>query len=326
MMKTVKKLYRFIFYSVFCALTALSPATAWSQEKPGRLTLLADTNKILIGSQFRLTVTLEMPENFTGSMPQLPDTFSKLEVLVREPVDTLIAETGGLVRLRQQYILTSFDSGYHVIPPVSSSLRSSRDTTLLLLESKPLLITVKSVDVDTSRAIRDIKPKVEMPFTWQDALPWVAGLALIAAIIYLLSRWLKNRKKGTSEPVQVIPSKPAHELALEQLQELQMKKLWQQGNFKAYHSELSDIVRTFIDNRWNTTAMEMTTDEILHLTVIRQQDSINFQSLKAMLELADLVKFAKLVPIAADNEKSMESALQFVKANIPSEVEKEAVS
>jgi acetolactate synthase small subunit len=107
---------------------------------------------------------------------------------------------------------------------------------------------------------------------------------------------------------------------------LEDAKLWQQGNYKAYYTGLSDITRTFIQNRWSVAAMEMTTDEILRMQIIAAQSPDVLNQLKNMLELADLVKFAKAIPVLHENEQSIRSAVAFVKANQPFEAAKEVTA
>ncbi|QQR94582.1 MAG: hypothetical protein IPJ93_12320 [Bacteroidota bacterium] len=103
-----------------------------------------------------------------------------------------------------------------------------------------------------------------------------------------------------------------HEIAIEQLEHLQQEKLWQQGNFKMYYTQLSDIMRAYISNRWNFDAMESTTDEIMHSNTALQLSNDNFNRLKSTLTLSDLAKFAKYTPLSNENEQAMTDAFIFV--------------
>jgi hypothetical protein len=104
----------------------------------------------------------------------------------------------------------------------------------------------------------------------------------------------------------------AHTIALGKLQELRDKKLWQQNEVKHYYSELSDVVREYLEKRYAIKTHEKTTDEIfagLKYMNIADEDR---NKLSQILLLADLVKFAKEKPLPADNEQSMDNAISFV--------------
>jgi hypothetical protein len=111
----------------------------------------------------------------------------------------------------------------------------------------------------------------------------------------------------------VIPSRPAHEIALEELNRLEAEKLWQQGNFKMYHTRLSDIIRAYIEHRWQIPALEQTTDEILSGFSKGMLEEELYRKLKHLLETADLVKFAKLQPVAYENEACMADSFALVR-------------
>ncbi|MFM8916939.1 MAG: hypothetical protein ACKOGP_04255, partial [Bacteroidota bacterium] len=108
------------------------------------------------------------------------------------------------------------------------------------------------------------------------------------------------------------PSVPCHEKALMALDELNKKQLWQNGQYRQYHTELTDILRSYISDRWEVGALEMTTDEILVLTFIpsNEVDGIGY-----VLRLADMVKFAKGVPHGDENIRCMDVTRRFIQEN-----------
>lgn len=278
-------------------------------------TLGSDTTTILIGDQFILSLELTHPKGTSIPWIQIPDTFSNLEIVQRMPIDTISPAGAEKLSRRQNFVVTSFDSGFHVVPPFTFNYTVGSDTTLQHVETEPLLITVQTVQVDTTRAIRDIKGQVNIPFSWQDLLPYLFGIIIAGIIGFLVYYFLKKRKSKIVVEEVKIPARPAHEIALEALKALDESKLWQQGNYKGYYTALTDICRTFIENRWSVAAMEMTTDEILRLKIISDQSPEQISGLRYLLELADLVKFAKATPIAHEHEQSMKNAVSFVNAN-----------
>jgi hypothetical protein len=273
-----------------------------------------DTNQIRIGEQFRLNLSAVPGPGSFIAFPVIPDTLNGLEVVERGKVDTLQSTPGGPLTLRQQLVLTCFDSGYYVIEPfVFTSGNPDGSTDSLLTEAQ--LIAVKTIPVDTTKAFKDIKPVMSPPFDWRELLPWLWVL-LIVLFLILTGRWLykRYRRKGRQEPVVTKPTRPAHEIAFEALEKLEKEKLWQQGYYKEYHIRLTDILRGYIEQRFGVASQESTTDETLigirsHLT-----DAQELAKLEQILRLADLVKFAKAIPILTENEQALTDARSFITA------------
>src|SRR6185312_1103337 len=160
--------------------------------------------------------------------------------------------------------ITSFDSGYYAIPPFTFVYQFEGDTARHKVETEPLLLMVKTIPVDTTKPIKDIKAPVEVPFSWEDALPYIIGgvaIILVAILVYWLIK--RFRKRTVKEEALAKPARPPHEIALEELDALEKGKLWQNGNYKLYYSRLADIVRIYIENRYGINAMEQPTEETL---------------------------------------------------------------
>lgn len=271
-----------------------------------------DNNVILIGKQVKLTLELSHPKNQKIVWTELPDTISKIEIIEKSKIDTVLSFDSVSIINRQQLTLTCFDSGYYVIPPFRFIDVSNPDTLTNFAETQPLLLTVNTLPVDTTKAIKDIKAPVSVPITWQDILPWLIGCLLGIGLILAIYFIYKKYKKKPVIVEREKPKRPAHEIALEELKKLEEEKLWQQGNFKFYHTRLTDIIRAYLWHRYDVNAMEMTTDEILNSHSIKLLNQEVFSKLKYMLELADFVKFAKVIPIVNENEQCMANAYDFI--------------
>ena len=109
---------------------------------------------------------------------------------------------------------------------------------------------------------------------------------------------------------------PAHELAIDKLEKLKLQSLWQKGEFKRYYSELSEIIRNYIEDGLGTPAMEIPTKDIIEQLY---RKGIDTNALKILLTRADLAKFAKAKPIDIENKESYEIALDFVHKTKPTE-------
>ena len=122
----------------------------------------------------------------------------------------------------------------------------------------------------------------------------------------------------------VVPKEPAetlHQKTLRLLNELDAKQLWQKGSVKLYYVELTDILRGYIEQRFKTPAMELTTDELLTKSHSHKEMSRHYDELSQILHTADLAKFAKAQPLPYEHTQTLEQAKAFVNATKPVIVE-----
>ncbi|PPK99398.1 BatD family protein [Parapedobacter indicus] len=302
-----KQLFSYVLGGLML-LSAGGPA----QAQEIRVSAQLDTSTIALGDQTTLRLRAEIPAGTDVRFPQLADTLSaKVPIVEAGTTDTV--QTGpGQQSVTQTYLITSFDAGMQVIPEFEITVGDSAYRT----EALPL--QVQAVAVDTTKAIYDIKQPLEVSYSWldwlRDNLLWVA-LAVVVLVAAGVGWFvLKKRKKAPAPPpAETLPDIPPHELALGKLQALRDRKLWQQGAVKPYHSELSDILRDFLERRYRIPAMEQTTDEIFVALAATDLPDGQKTRLRQVLTLADLVKFAREQPLHTDNEQSMEQAIAFVK-------------
>lgn len=160
--------------------------------------------------------------------------------------------------------------------------------------------------------IRDILTE---PFTMEDAMPWLYGLLVILLIMlaawYIRRRMQLNKTSEVPREVEVVEL-PAHEKALASLRELKVKNLWQQGLVKEYQSELTQIIRQYIEDRYNIQALEMTTGEIAQALSHIGMESIYREKLTELLTVADMVKFAKAKPDDQVHIRFFDMATDFI--------------
>jgi hypothetical protein len=271
-----------------------------------------DTNQIRIGEQFHLDIDVWQPAGVSVMFPEIKDTLmARVEVLQAFPRDTAAEEEN--LKISQRYLLTSFDSGFYEIPPLKFYIRSGqwRDS----LESNPLYLLVYSVAVDST--IYDIKAPIHMPVSFLEVFPFAAGGMVLVAAIYFTIRYLRRRKKRKGVLVPDRPEDPAHVIALRELDRLREEKLWQKSEFKPYYTRLTEIIRRYMERRYNIPAMEMTSYEILDTWKHGERPDEDLSAkLNRLLNLADLVKFAREKPLASDNEENLDRAYEFVKRTV----------
>jgi hypothetical protein len=294
-------------------LLLIAGSIAWGQGYKASADLEPGT--ILIGDQVNLNLSFRFPAGTQVVWPSIKDTIlGNIQVISRTKVDSIWSADKKNLKLSQKLRMTCFDSGFYTIPPIRFYYRNLPDTTIRFEQTGIQILTVHTLAVDTTLAIKPIKGPVKVPFSILEFLPWIiAGILFLAIAGFLLFYFIRRRK---GEPVFLL--RPAikyqpHELALMELEKLRVKKLWQTGKLKEYHTELTDILRKYIEDRFHLMAMESTTSEILE--ALEDKTSIQKESRKLLgeiLSMADLVKFAKYLPVPEDHERSMEYAVDFI--------------
>jgi hypothetical protein len=301
----------------FMLIALFSPSKLFASSPNVSASARIDTTLIRIGEQFHMHLNATVPAGTKLLFPVLPDTIKKLEIVGRSKIDTSKSADGKTNTLHQQLTLTSFDSGFYVIEPIPFYFRVPGKADSDSVSTEAQLITVRTIPVDTTQAIKDIKATLDVPLTFREVLPYIIGMLIAVILTIIIIRQLKKRKKKVVEVKVKIPSRPAHEIALEELKKTEEEKLWQQGYFKKYQSAVADIIRTYIEHRFSINAMEYTTDETLdHLrgNIINEEAK---QKLANLLRFADMVKFAKVQPDAHENEQSIKDAYDFIMLTKP---------
>ena len=303
----ISKTYYFLF------LLLVSGTIAWGQGY--KATAQLEPNTILIGDQVNLNLNFSFPSGTQVVWPSIKDTIlGNIQVISRTNVDTSWSADKKNLQLTQKLRLTCFDSGFYTIPPIRFYYRNLPDTTIRFEQTEIQILTVHTLAVDTTLAIKPIKGPVKIPFSILEYMPWIVAGLLFLAIAGFLLYYLIRRRKG--EPIFLLrPSVKyqPHEWALMELEKLRLRKLWQAGKTKEYHTELTDILRKYIEDRFHLMAMESTTGEILE--DLEEKTGILKEyrtTLGDILSMADLVKFAKYLPLPEDHEHSLEYAVDFI--------------
>ena len=273
-----------------------------------------DSTTLFIGDQtdLHLRATCEVGEQVT--LPILAEELIPgIEIVDRTIVDTAQL-SNGRVQYNQYLTLTSFEDSLFYIQPLP--FVSGEDT---VWSESLMLNVVQPFEMDsTDMAITDIKGIYRAPIWWWGIFRWVLLALAIAGIGvggYYLITYLKSRSGNKHEDIlPVEPLRPAEEVALEKLDLIREQKIWQQGQIKEYHTQLTDVVREYIARRFDVSSTEQTSDETLRAMrpLLNQQKDL-FEQLRKMLSLADLVKFAKWTATPDENELSLRNAYTFVK-------------
>jgi len=288
-----------------------------------------DSASIFIGDQIRFSITVDKPSSLILNMPILKDTLCKnIEILSGPVIDTLPAPDGR-IKLVSKYLVTSFDSGFYQVRPQFAEVKNEEGIKRFYSDYSQLrVMRVKIAPADTTAKIFDIIKPYRAPVTLGEILPWVLIVLVAAGLIWFIIRYIRTHKKTKSGIEPVINPDPAHVIAFRELEALKNKELWQKGELKLYYSELTGILRQYLENRYSVYSLELTTAETLEALIktgFKKDDRYN--QLKTVLTSADLVKFAKYLPEQADNELHFNNSWNFVESTKPVETSNtEAVS
>ncbi len=300
------------FTAILLCLWAILQVQAQAQKIQVRAVI--DSTNVLIGDQFNLRLEVDQPLDVNVEFPEIGDSLSSaVEVISRSPLDTFQLVEKEQIKIIQNLLITSFDSGRQVVPALKFRLKYDNLTDTI--ESLPAEFFVHTMPLDTTKGPVDIKKPYEAPVTLKEASPYILGAILIGALIFFLFYYVQRRKNnkpvfGKTEK----PREPAHIVAIRELDRIKDQQLWQHGQVKAFYSEVTDTLRVYIEERFAINAMEYTTEETIR-AFQKQKGMLNeklFNELKSMLTLADLVKFAKYEPLADDHNMTLMNAYFFV--------------
>jgi hypothetical protein len=302
----MKRLLSIILY----LLASFSAATA--QEV--KVSAAFDSSRIFVGDQINFTVTVDKPVSYLLTIPVFRDSLMKnLEILKGPSTDTSFLKDGRM-RIRHQYLVTSFDSGFYQLMPVYAEMAAEKGIKRYYSDYSQLkVIRVEITPSDTTARFYDIIAPFKAPITAGEVLPWVFLFLILCILIWYLVKIIKKRKMNKSVDFIETDPDPAHIIAFRQLEQLKSEKLWERGEIKEYYTRLTEIVRFYLENRYKINSLEITTVETLaELVRIGLREDDTYRKLRTVLTGADLVKFAKYNPEPSENELHFSYAWDFV--------------
>ena len=264
---------------------------------------------LMIGDQTAMHLSVTQEANERVEMPVFGETLQDgIEIVNRSAVDTTTLPDGRL-QLSQELTLTSFRDSLFPVAPIA--VVSGGDT----FWTEPMALNViQPFEVDSSLAITDIKDIEKAPIYWWGIIRWILlALGIIGLFIgaYYGVLWYRKHFFKEEEVIEPELLRPADEVALEKLDEIKAQKIWKDGKVKEYQTELTDVVREYIGRRFDVQSTEKTSDETLR-AMKPLIDKELFAKLSKMLQLADLVKFAKWHTTPDENEQALSTAYEFV--------------
>lgn len=261
------------------------------------------------------------------------------ELIEDYPIDTLEVD-GRRLHLRKRYLLATMETGKIPLRPTLLYFDKNRETPDTLYAEEMLFLNVKSYEeldttlflrpdpmsqqgfgVDTDKAMtllkdEGINTQKNLPFIFGEIRDYVIysaiAIIVLALMLYLLLPVLKRYLAQRGAIVKPKPKMPPHIVAIKALEELKNRKLCENGKHKSYYTSLVSILKVYIDGRWDISVLDKTSAETMVALRDVELPRECRSNLIAILETADFVKFAKVVPEAATNEELFIKAYYFV--------------
>jgi hypothetical protein len=290
-------------------LSALLITLAQAQEP--KISARIDSSRYKVGDWILLHVTTELPQSVDSLVLAAKDSLGGFEILNVEKSAPQNNQQEWTLRLAM------FDTGDVSIPPVPFSYRSRPDTSQRIAYSNPVAVSIVAIPFDPKGDIKDIKPPLDAPWKFEDFLPYLIALLIIGLVLvayYYYRKWKKRREEGF---VPAKPSIPPGQIALAALRSLEDKHLWQQGKVKQYYSEVTEIIRRFLEDQYGVLALESTSDEIISQLMKLPEAQALLKEFRSFFTTADLVKFAKYLPTPDDHENELRWGYEVVRSMIP---------
>ncbi|MDR1005019.1 MAG: hypothetical protein LBL97_08495 [Prevotellaceae bacterium] len=279
-------------------------------QSPVTVEARIDSLQILIGDQANIDLRVALDAGKRALFPAYRDTLVHgVEIVNTAKPDTAYLDNRKRMEITQRYTITSFDGGLYYLPPMEVMVDS------IAYRSQSLALKVYDVEVDTTNVDRFFGPKgvMQPPFVWEDwyGVLTCGGLHIPFSLLllYLIKRIMDN--KPIIRKVKLTPKVPPHKLAMQEIERIKSEKLSQKEEPKAYYTELTDALRTYIKDRFGFNALEMTSSEIID-RLLQLKDERAIADLKELFLTADLVKFAKHHPLLNENDANLLNAIDFI--------------
>ena len=268
-----------------------------------------DTNTILIGDQIKLNISVELNLNEDYKWPQFTESvYDTVEIISKSDLNE--TKTENSKRISQQVVLTCFDSGSYYLPPFIFNETKKTEGLILKVNSitlndSVLMMAETSLKIGKDEDLTEKEREDERRNKWKIFFIILGIILLLVLIYYLINKY--KRDNIILKPKVIIPP---HITALNKLQSLKKRKLWQKGEMKEYYSEISLILREYTEERFRFNALELPTSDIeKSLNAINKNWS---RILVSILRKADNIKYAKGLSLEEDNKTTMMQSVDFI--------------
>jgi len=271
---------------------------------------ITPTGPYHVGDLITATLEVKATKGITCRLPELTMESGALIIKEKGEIETE-NRPGGWVKT-VPYLLTGWEAGTYSLPDLTVDYQtaSGGKKSLRVPGVKITIASVlpkgKSKEELLALNPKDIKGPVGLPPRYQFLWWFLAGAALIGLVVLatlLIRKYWPKKAEAILEETTIV--EPAHLIAFRRLEALQKAGYLDQGDFKTYYSELSEIIREYMENRFQVRALEMTTEEFLvYLTGNNCLERPHQLLLTEFLKSSDLVKFAKYLPLIQEADRA----------------------
>ncbi len=293
----MRKLYSLFLIFLFVALQNIS-----AQEV--HVSATTDTLEYIVGDYIDYTIELKYPKGINVVIPMVKDSIDNLVFIKNGEV--IQKKEGNETYELRHFIFSKYDSTDVTIPSfyIPYTIDGGEPQ---FARVNPVDIVVHTIEVNQQVEIQDVKEPKRIPLDW--LLISIIAILVLALLVgsYFGYKYYQKKKSGKviEKPVIIIPP---YDKAIAKLNELDEKKLWQDGMTKEYHSEVTGIVRDYFEDRFDFNSLEMTTKETIENLKIKDVNEKVIVTTEEFLANADMVKFAKFEPMPTVNEAMMKEA------------------
>ncbi|MEO5648526.1 MAG: hypothetical protein ABIR03_01230 [Ginsengibacter sp.] len=271
-----------------------------------------DKKDILIGQQLHFRVETSMPDNtYKLTWFSLPDSFGRFEVITKNKIDS--GMVNGNLNFGQTLVLTNFDSGRRVIPPLALQVETLEGDSTFTMFTDSIAVNVLYSPLDSIQPFHDIKTIMEVKKEWAWWVWALLGLALcllIAGIIFLI-KFLRKKK---DDPEIFASTLSPYDEAMQSLSLLEKEQLPSMHKEKNFHSQLTEIFKRYLSRKANMNKLHLTSDEILMELSDYELPKSMITEFANCLRMGNAVKFAQYIPPAYENEKCFSQTKEIITA------------
>jgi hypothetical protein len=257
-----------------------------------------------------LSVETEVLAGWTPVEPAVGKKLGGFTVKERRPISSE-AVSGNYTRSAISYVLEPFLSGTYTVPRLTA--KAMNGTKSISVTSEEVPVTVTSLIPAAAKGpvkLKAIAGPVAVPSTLPEIFAGaVTLLAVIAAGLFLFFGRLRNRRREAEEAV------PPWVRATRELDHIVSLNLPARGQHKEFYNSISLLVRRYIEEMFELSAPEQTTEEFLY--ALRDSPALgrHRRFLSEFLSHCDLVKFAAYLPAQDEVHRAVRSCREFIESS-----------
>lgn len=288
----------------------LAPRALAAGSLPGvEVTATVDKDRVTIGDVFGYEVRISAPEGARIDTPEAAKKLAPLEIRDLKRTDKI---SDGRLHVTLAYRLQVFEVGKRTITGLEIPCLLPGKKKAARARVPGVNLEVAGVVPPDAKDIQDIRDPVPIRMRRSDWLLAALIALLVIAALVVLGLWIARRlrsRRERPEPPKVVT---AHSWALSRLADLEQRNLPALGDCPGHYAELAEIMREFVEARFDLPANEGTTSALLRDLWRADADPGFVQPLMAVLREADRVRFGRTPVGPADARTALETAREAI--------------